>query len=83
MIEKTITTLFGNLVSIQGKYVDQAVNKRVDLKVKYQSGSMVIPCSKLLTPIKKTTVPDKFSSKMNTLYYYQWKPTDEKQGDLI
>ena len=34
MIEKTITTLFGNLVSIQGKYVDQAVNKRVDLKVK-------------------------------------------------
>jgi len=83
MIEKSITTLFGNLVSIQGKYVNQAVNKRVDLKVKYQSGSMVIPCSKLLTPVKKTTVPDKFSNKMNTLYYYQWKPTDDQQGDLI
>ena len=27
MIEKTVTTLFGNLVSIQGKYIDQAIKK--------------------------------------------------------
>ena len=43
---------------------------------------MILANSQLDKPIKKTVVPDKFVKKMNTLYYYAWKPLDDRQGDL-
>jgi hypothetical protein len=73
MIEKKVTTLFGNLISVQGKYIEQAIKKNMDLKIKYKDDIMIVACSQLLKPIKTTKVPDLFSKKMNTLYYYQWK----------
>jgi hypothetical protein len=83
MIEKKVTTLFGNLISVQGKYIEQAIKKNMDLKIKYKDDIMIVACSQLLKPIKTTKVPDLFSKKMNTLYYYQWKPKDQSQGELI
>ena len=44
---------------------------------------MVVACSQLLKPIKTSKVPDLFSDKINTLYYYQWKPKDTRQGDFL
>ena len=32
MIEKNVKTLYNNLISIQGKYIEQAIKKKVDLK---------------------------------------------------
>ena len=32
MIEKKVTTLFGNLIPVQGKYIEQAIKKNMDLK---------------------------------------------------
>ena len=41
---------------------------------------MIVPLSQLHKPIKTTMIPDKFiKDKMNKLYYYQWKPVDDKQ----
>ena len=73
MIEKNVKTLYNNLISIQGKYIEQAIKKKVDLKIHYKNDYMIVACSQLLKPIKTTKVPDLFSDKMNTLYYYQWK----------
>tara|TARA_R100000935_G_scaffold31321_1_gene51864 strand:- start:1087 stop:1344 length:258 start_codon:yes stop_codon:yes gene_type:complete len=83
MIEKTVKTLYGNLVSVQGKYIQQSLKKKLDLKLNYQSKSMIVACSQLDKPIKTTQVPDKFTKKMNTLYYYEWKPIDQRQGNFL
>ena len=68
MIEKNVKTLYNNLISIQGKYIEQAIKKKVDLKIHYKNDYMIVACSQLLKPIKTTKVPDLFSDKMNTLY---------------
>lgn len=83
MLVREIKTLFGGLVPIHGKYVEQAIKKKVDIKVNYQSQSMIVAHSQLSKPIKKTVVPDKFVKRMNTLYYYVWKPIDNRQKDLL
>ena len=83
MIIKNIKTLYGNLISVQGKYIEEALKKKVDLWLIYEDQSMVVANSQLKKPIKTTQVPDKFTKKMNTLYYYQWKPMDKRQGDLL
>ena len=83
MIEKNVKTLYNNLISIQGKYIEQAIKKKVDLKIHYKNDFMIVACSQLLKPIKTTKVPDLFSNKINTLYYYQWKPKDTRQGDFL
>ena len=83
MIIKTVKTLYGNLISVQGKYVQKALKNKLDLWLIYEDQSMIVANSQLEKPIKTIQVPDKFSKKMNTLYYYQWKPIDEKQGDLL
>ena len=44
---------------------------------------MIVACSQLDKPIKTTQVPDKFTKKMNTLYYYEWKPIDQRQGNFL
>jgi len=83
MLIKEVKTLFGGLVPVHGKYVEKALNTNQDLKINYQSQSMIIANNKLLNPIRKTTVPDKFVKRMNTLYYYAWKPMDNRQKDLL
>lgn len=82
MIVKEVKTLFGGLVPVHGKYVEKAIATKSDIKINYQSKSMILANSQLDKPIKKTVVPDKFVKKMNTLYYYAWKPLDDRQGDL-
>jgi len=54
MIEKKVKTLYNNLISIQGKYIEQAIKKKVDLKIHYKNDYMVVACSQLLKPIKTT-----------------------------
>ena len=44
---------------------------------------MLVPYSQLDNPIKRYSVPDKFSKSMHELFYYQWKPKDERQGELL
>ena len=83
MIIKEVKTLFGGLVPVHGRYVEKALNQKVDLQINYQSDSMIIPFSKLDKPIKKTQVPDKFVKRMNTLFYYAWKPEDKSQDKSI
>lgn len=83
MIVKEIRTLFGGLVPVHGKYVEKAIATKSDVKIHYQDRTMIIAHSQLDKPIKKTVVPDKFVKRMNTLYYYAWKPMDTRQGDLL
>ena len=83
MIVKEVKTLFGGLVPVHGKYVEKAIATNSDIKINYQSKSMILANSQLDKPIKKTVVPDKFVKKMNTLYYYAWKPLDDRQGDFL
>lgn len=83
MIIKEVKTLFGGLVPVHGRYVEKALRTNQDLKINYQNQSMIISNHKLLKPIKKTQVPDKFVKRMNTLYYYAWKPEDNSQHKLF
>ena len=83
MIIKEIKTLFGGLVPVHGRYVEKAIKQKVDLQINYQSQTMIIPNSQLQKPIKKTVVPDEFVKRMNTLYYYTWKPEDKSQIKLF
>jgi len=83
MIIKTVKTLYGNLISVQGKYIQQALNRKCDLRLIYHDEDMIIANSQLEKPIRTTIVPDKFTGKMNKLYYYEWKPIDKRQGELL
>ena len=79
-VVKEVKTLYGNLISVQGVYVKRAFTRKANLKLKYKDDFMIVPLSQLHKPIKTTMIPDKFiKDKMNKLYYYQWKPVDDKQ----
>jgi len=79
-VVKEVKTLYGNLISVQGVYVKRAYTRRANLKLTYKDDYMIVPLSQLHKPIKTTMIPDKFiKDKMNKLYYYQWKPVDDKQ----
>ena len=79
-VVKEVKTLYGNLISVQGVYVKRAFTRRANLKLTYKDDYMIVPLSQLHKPIKTTMIPDKFiKDKMNKLYYYQWKPVDDKQ----
>ena len=79
-VVKEVKTLYGNLISVQGVYVKRAFTRKANLKLTYKNDYMIVPLSQLHKPIKTTMIPDKFiKDKMNKLYYYQWKPGDDKQ----
>ena len=79
-VVKEVKTLYGNLISVQGVYVKRAFTRKANLKLTYKDDYMIVPLSQLHKPIKTTMIPDKFiKDKMNKLYYYQWKPVDDKQ----
>ena len=79
-VVKEVKTLYGNLSSVQGVYVKRAFTRKANLKLTYKNDYMIVPLSQLHKPIKTTMIPDKFiKDKMNKLYYYQWKPVDDKQ----
>ena len=79
-VVKEVKTLYGNLISVQGVYVKRAFTRKANLKLTYKDDYMIVPLSQLHKPIKTTMIPDKFiKHKMNKLYYYQWKPVDDKQ----
>ena len=42
MIEKKVKTLYNNLISIQGKYIEQAIKKNVDLKIHYKNDFIIV-----------------------------------------
>ena len=83
MIKKEIKTLFGNLTAVQGRYIDKALSLNTDLELQYQDNKMIVPKSQLIHPIKTSIVPDKFTGKPNRLYYFEWKPKDKRQGELL
>tara|TARA_R100000781_G_scaffold75562_1_gene46944 strand:- start:835 stop:1086 length:252 start_codon:yes stop_codon:yes gene_type:complete len=83
MIKKKIKTLFGNLIAVQGRYIDKALSLNTDLELQYQDNKMIVPKSQLMNPIKTSIVPDKFTGQPNRLYYFEWKPKDKRQGELI
>ena len=79
-VVKEVKTLYGNLISVQGVYVKRAYTRKANLKLTYKDDYMIVPLSQLHKPTKTTMIPDKFiKDKMNKLYYYQWKPVDDKQ----
>ena len=58
MIQKTITSLYNNLIAVQGIYIDKALSKNTDLELIYRGDSMVVSKSQLMNPIKTRFVPD-------------------------
>ena len=79
-VVKEVKTLYGNLISVQGVYVKRAFTRKANLKLTYKDDYMIVPLSQLHKPTKTTMIPDKFiKDKMNKLYYYKWKPVDDKQ----
>ncbi len=83
MIKKEIKTLYNNLIAVQGRYVDRALSLNTDLELQYQDNKMIVPKSQLMHPIKTSIVSDIFTGKPNRLYYYEWKPKDKRQGELL
>ena len=83
MIKKEIKTLFGNLIAVQGRYVDRALSQDTNLKLIYKGDEMIVPYTQLLNPVKTAAVPDKYTGQLNRLYYYLWKPKDKRQGELL
>jgi len=83
MIQKTITSLFNNLIAVQGRYIDKALSQNTDLELIYKGNSMIVAKSQLMNPKKTSIVPDKFTGKPNRLFYFEWKPKDKRQGELL
>jgi len=83
MITKKITTLFGNLAPVHERYVNKASFQKKDLEIKYKSEKMIVAFNQLDNPIKTTIVTDKFTGQPAKLYYYNWKPLDSRQGELL
>ena len=83
MITKTIKTLFGNLAPVHERYVNKASFHKKDLRLIYEDQNMIVSYKQLDNPIKTTIVTDKFTGEPAKLYYYNWKPVDKRQGELL
>ena len=83
MIKKEIKTLYNNLIAVHRRYFDRALSQDTNLKLIYKGNEMIVPYTQLLNPIKTASVPDKYTGKLNRLYYYLWKPKDKRQGELL
>jgi|TARA_Y100001937_G_scaffold86050_1_gene116440 hypothetical protein len=82
MLTKEIKSLYGNLIAVQGRYVDLCIKLKEDLKLQYKKDFMIVAYTQLDKPIRTINVPDKFNGKSNILYYYHWKPFDKNQSTL-
>jgi hypothetical protein len=71
-----VKSKYGSLVAVRDKYIKKC-------KIQVEGEEMIVPYSQLDKPIKRYSVPDKFSGNMHELLYYQWKPKDERQGELL
>jgi len=83
MITKKITTLFGNLAPVHERYVNKSHYQKKDLRLIYEDQNMIVSYEQLHNPIKTTIVTDKFTGEPKKLYYYNWKPLDSRQGELL
>ena len=92
ILDAELELLSANLVNILNYKYDTKVKEEGnlnlkkdfdDLIIRVDGKEMVVPYSQLDKPIKKYSVPDKFSGKMHELFYYQWKPKDERQQELL
>ena len=82
MLTKKIKSLYGNLIAVQGRYVDLCIKLKEDLKLEYKQDYMIVAHTQLDKPIRTINIPDKFNGKLNVLYYYYWKPVDKNQNSL-
>jgi hypothetical protein len=83
MITKTIKTLFGNLAPVHERYVNKASFHKKDLRLIYEDQNMIVSYKQLDNPVRTTIVTDKFTGEPAKLYYYNWKPLDSRQGELL
>lgn len=83
MITKTIKTLFGNLAPVHERYVNKASFHKKDLRLIYEDQNMIVSYKQLENPVRTTIVSDKFTGEPAKLYYYNWKPLDSRQGELL
>ena len=78
-----VKSKYGSLVAVRDKYINKCKKEFDDLTIQVQGEEMLVPYSQLDKPIKRYSVPDKFSGNMHELFYFQWKPKDERQGELL
>ena len=78
-----VKSKYGSLVAVRDKYIKKCKKEFDDLTIQVEGEEMLVPYSQLDNPIKRYSVPDKFSKSMPELFYYQWKPKDERQGELL
>ena len=78
-----VKSLYGSLVAVRDKYITKCKKEFDDLTIQVEGKEMLVPYSQLDKPIKTIPVPDKFSGNMHELFYYQWNPKDERQGELL
>ena len=83
MITKKITTLFGNLAPVHERYVNKSHYQKKDLRLIYEDQNMIVSYEQLHNPVRTTIVSDKFTGEPAKLYYYNWKPLDSRQGELL
>lgn len=83
MITKTIKTLFGNLAPVHERYVNKASFHKKDLRLIYENENMIVSYKQLDNPVRTTIITDKFTGEPAKLYYYVWKPLDNRQGELL
>ena len=83
MITKTIKTLFGNLAPVHERYVNKASFHKKDLRLIYENENMIVSYKQLDNPVRTTIITDKFTGEPAKLYYYNWKPLDSRQGELL
>ncbi len=69
-------------VAIRSIYIDKAKRNKEDIIIKVGKDEMLLPQSRF-TPLWSREVFDKFSPNKQELYYYEWKPKDERQGELL
>ena len=72
-----VKSKYGSLVAVRDKYIKKCKKEFDDLTIQVQGEEMLVPYSQLDKPIKRYSVPDKFSGNMHELFYFQWKPKDE------
>ena len=78
-----VKSKYGSLVAVRDKYIHKCKKELDDLTIQVGKEEMIVPYSQLDKPIKRYSVPDKFSKNMHESFYYQWKPKDERQGELL
>ena len=74
---------WGTLISVRDHQIKKSLDQNKNVKFIYDGDEMILTAEQLKNPARSIPQQDKFSTRIDNLLYFNWKPIDKRQGVLL